>query len=67
MSNTNDKAECLILSVEAAGRRLGLSRATAYSYANQGIIPALRLGTKKLVVPVKALEKLLEQASNKAE
>lgn len=49
------------ISVEEAGKVLGCSRALAYEMARQGKIPTIRLG-RKLVVPVKALEKMLEQA-----
>ena len=53
--------EPLVLSVPAAGKLLGLSRPTSYALAAQGKIPTLRLG-HKLVVPIKALEKLLDSA-----
>ena len=43
------------LSIEEARRKLGISRALAYS----GVLPTIRLG-RRLLVPVKALEDLLE-------
>ncbi len=52
----------LVMSVPEAGEKLGLSRPTAYLLAKKGVIPTLRLG-RKLVVPVCALEKLLESAT----
>lgn len=48
------------LSVEEAGRKLGVGRVTAFRLAHQGFIPALRVGGRKLRVPVVALQKLLE-------
>lgn len=54
------KAERLTMTVEEAGESLGISRATAYMLAKNGGIPVIRLGERRLVVPRKALEKLLE-------
>ncbi len=53
--------EKLVLSVEEAGRRLGVSRGTAYMLARTGQLPTLRLG-KRLVVPVRAIERMLDSA-----
>jgi len=47
------------ISVEEAGRRLGIGRNLAYRLAQSGEIPALRLGGKRLVVPTRALERML--------
>jgi excisionase family DNA binding protein len=52
-------SERMTVSVEEAGRILGISRGTAYTLANAGEIPTIRLG-KRLLVPKAALEKLLE-------
>jgi excisionase family DNA binding protein len=46
------------MTVHEAGRRLGLSRNSAYAAAARGEIPAIRIG-KRLLVPIKALERLL--------
>jgi excisionase family DNA binding protein len=46
------------ISVEAAARQLGISRAAAYNYANDGSLPVIRLGSR-LLVPKAALDKLL--------
>jgi excisionase family DNA binding protein len=46
------------LSVEEAGRILGISRGAAYAHAKDGSIPTIRLG-KRLLVPKAALDKLL--------
>ncbi len=60
----NEVKESLVYSVPEAGRLLGLSRATAYAYAHQNIIPTLRLG-RRLVVPKVALLKMLSETGNK--
>lgn len=52
--------ERLVLTVEAAGRLIGVSRATAYLLAKQGKLPVLRL-QRRLVVPKAALEKMLSE------
>jgi excisionase family DNA binding protein len=49
----------LTISVEEAGRILGVSRGAAY--AKDGSIPTIRLG-KRLLVPKAALEKMLNVA-----
>jgi len=59
-----DKSEALTISVETAGRLLGISRGLAYELASQGLLPTLRLG-RRLVVPRKALEKMLEAGQPK--
>ncbi len=46
------------MTVEEAGRRLGIGRNTAYEAVQRGEIPSIRIG-RRLVVPVAALEKLL--------
>src|SRR5437879_10456359 len=44
--------------VEEAGKILGLSRASVFAAAKRGDIPTIRIG-KRLIVPRRALEKLL--------
>ena len=46
------------MSVEAAGRLLGISRSAAYRAANAGTLPALRVG-RRLLVPTAKLHQLL--------
>ena len=46
------------LTVEEAGRVLGLGRGAAYNAAKRGDIPTIRIG-RRLVVPVDALERML--------
>ncbi|BAX97124.1 hypothetical protein MSTE_01807 [Mycobacteroides stephanolepidis] len=47
------------LSVEQAGRYLGVSRAYAYSMAREGRLPVIELGTRRVRVPTAALLKML--------
>lgn len=56
--------EKLTLSVEEASHVLGISRNLAYEMARDGRMPTVRLG-RRLVVPVKALERML--ATDKVE
>lgn len=50
----------LALSVEEAGRRLGLGRASAYAAVRRGEIPSIRIG-KRLVIPLVQLERWLAE------
>ena len=50
------------ISVEDAGKMLGVSRPTAYKLVKAGRLPVLRLGPHKFVVPILALEKYLANA-----
>ena len=54
--------ESLVYTVEEAGQLLGISRATAFQFANEGRIPAIRIGERRWIVPKKALHELLESA-----
>jgi excisionase family DNA binding protein len=54
----SDDSQRRTVSVEEAGRILGISRGAAYAHANDGTIPIIRVG-KRLLVPKAALERLL--------
>jgi hypothetical protein len=57
----------LIISVPAAGKKyFGLSRNGAYDAAARGDIPTIRIG-RLLRVPVRALEAMLNGASQRRE
>jgi len=43
-----------------AFRKLGISRALGYKLIKNGTIKAVRIGERRLVVPLAALEQLLE-------
>ena len=49
----------LVMSVEEAGKALGLSRSGAYDAIARKEIPSLRFG-RKIVVPRAAIEKMLQ-------
>jgi excisionase family DNA binding protein len=51
----------LTMSVPEAANVLGISRAFAYALVSRGDLPSLRLG-RRVVVPRRALEQLVEQA-----
>ena len=51
------------ISVEEAGRQLGLSRNTAYQAAGRGEIPTIRIG-RRMLVPVIAFERLFDQPAH---
>ena len=58
--------ETLTISVPEAARKLGIkSRGTAYEAARRGDIPTIKIG-RLLRVPVRALEKMLDRAGEKA-
>jgi excisionase family DNA binding protein len=54
------QSERRTISVEEAGRRLGLSRNTAYQAASRGEIPTIKIG-RRLLVPTVAFDRLLDQ------
>lgn len=51
------------LTVTQAARVLGISRAAAYEAVKTGRLPSLRLSERRIVVPRRALERLLDSAS----
>ena len=55
----SDRAQ--VLSVEAAGRVLGIGRSAAYEAVRRGDIPSVRIG-RRIVVPIRALERILDGA-----
>jgi len=59
MEGTMD-SEKLTLTVTEASRVLGISRGLAYSMVKTGELPSIRFG-KRVLIPRRALEKLLEE------
>lgn len=55
--------EAQTLRIEAAAKLLGIGRTSAYKAARCGEIPALRFG-RRLVVPKRAIEGMLEEAGS---
>ena len=52
----------LVLTIEEAGKLLGLGRSGTYEAARRGDIPTLKIGSR-ILVPKVALLKLLEEAA----
>jgi excisionase family DNA binding protein len=52
----------LTVTVEEAAQLLGISRALAYELAARHELPSVRLG-RRIVVPLRALEDMLERAT----
>jgi excisionase family DNA binding protein len=59
-SNTAEKP--LVLSIMEAARLLGVSKNCAYEAANQGQLPSIRIGRRR-VIPRIALERLVGLAT----
>jgi len=57
-------SEKLVMSVPEAGEKLGISRTQAYLMVRRGVLPVIKLG-RRIVVPVPALMKMLENAGTK--
>jgi excisionase family DNA binding protein len=57
--------EKLTITVEQAGKLLGISRALAYEMARTGKLPVLRFG-RRMVVPMKGLENMLGESEKVA-
>ena len=60
------KEDRLTYNVEEAGVLLGLSRTSAFEAVRRGDIPTIRIG-RRILVPRKALEKMLEGAQVRAD
>ena len=57
-TRTTPPPSSAVLTVEEAGRLLGIGRGLAYEAARRGDIPTLRIG-RRLVVPRAALDRIL--------
>jgi excisionase family DNA binding protein len=58
--------ERLTVTVPEAAKLLGISRMSAYTAVREGVIPSLRIG-RRILIPRLALERLLAQASQRAD
>lgn len=61
-----ERDTALVLTVEEAGRLLGISRGLAYELVARGELPHLRLG-RRIVIPRTALEALLNEVPPRSE
>ena len=55
--------ERLCISVEEMGKRMSISRATAFALVRQKGFPAISLG-RRILIPVASLEKWLDTQTN---
>ena len=60
-----EKTERLTMTIEEAGEALGISRATAYTLAQQGRLPVIKISDRRWIVPRKALDQMLDSVNNK--
>lgn len=65
MSTTERHSERLTYTVEEVAHLLGISRTTAYQSVRSGEIPSCRFG-RRLVVPVRAVDDLLDSAGRRS-
>ena len=64
MANENqNQTERLVMTVDEVAEALGISRATAYTLANTGRLPVIRISDRRLIIPKKALDELLASAT----
>ena len=56
----------LTLTILEAAKILGISRNLAYELAREGTIPSLKLGSRRILVPQNALEKMLSEGGHSA-
>jgi excisionase family DNA binding protein len=56
----------MTLSVPEAGEVLGIGRAAAYEAARKGQLPTVRIG-RRLLVPIVALKRLLDEVRTSAQ
>lgn len=61
VSSTPDK---LLLTVPEVCRILSIGRSLAYELIGRGVIPSVRLGERRVLVPVSALQERLTQLVN---
>lgn len=54
----------VVMTVEEAAEHLQISRPSAYQAVKKGEIPVIRIG-RRILVPIAALDKLLESAGSK--
>ena len=53
--------EKMTVSVEEMAERLGISRSVAYQLVKERDFPAIRVGGRRLIIPIKSLERWLDE------
>jgi excisionase family DNA binding protein len=61
MTQQDENAPKRTISVEEAGKRLGVSRNLAYEAARRGEIPTIKIG-RRLLVPLAKFDRMFEAA-----
>lgn len=61
MPDTTTQQQPLLVTVEEAGRMIGVSRWKAYQLVRTGVLPVVRLGPRSTRVPVDALKERMSQ------
>ena len=61
MEETKEK---LVLTVEEARQKLGISRGLAYEAIRRGVIPSLRIG-RRILIPYAGLKRIIEEAGQR--
>jgi excisionase family DNA binding protein len=51
------------INIEEAAKRLGIGRNQAYEAARNGQIPTIKIGKKRMLVPLAAFERMLKGAA----
>lgn len=63
VKENQNQVERLVMTVDEAAEALGISRATAYTLANTGRLPVIRISDRRLIIPKRALDELLASAT----
>ena len=58
------KNERVVMRVIEAGKKLGVGKDQAYALAHAGKLPVLRVGARRMVVPLAAFQRMLETAGD---
>lgn len=54
-------ADKMTLTVEEMAKQLGISRSVAYQLIKEKGFPSIRVGERRVIIPVKSLERWLEE------
>lgn len=54
----------LVYSPTEAAKKIDISRNTMYELIKKGVIPAIRVSEKRIIIPAEALEKWLNDPEN---
>jgi excisionase family DNA binding protein len=66
MATAKNDDHRVTISVRQAGKRLGIGVNQAYEAAHRGEIPVIRIGSKRMLVPLPAFERMLSGVDKNA-